>query len=484
MLSAGLLAALLTLVPDPVAVLSADGAYVMVSPGFTRTFGWQPAEVAGRRFTLFLDDADRADAQVRHEAAHEAGAEYERRGRHRCADGSTLPIHVRSRTVRAGGRLYRVALIHPEPPPPPRRVIAARLRLVGMERVREQLGARWDAVAERAVATAETVLRRGLDRQDRMSRCDGDFLVCFAGLSAAEAASHATALAEEITRHLAGEVAESAARAVSFAAEIAVPSEIEAPEALSQAIRARLLAEQAGALADAWALLQRSAASAVLRPETVLHATGRTSSYVLAGMDDGLDGRLLHLAGLGWTGQEPDLPAEVLLLRLGLACAWMATQDAGATIIIPAPWSSLSQRRVLERAARLLWEVPRPMRERIGFEVRAVPANVSRSRLGELVTALTALGRPPSIELSAPAAACVLEGIVQRLDLVTMHVDSLLLPGTARAEALVRELAAWRARLLVREVDHDEQFTLLYAMGVPLLAGRALDGGDPGGDPG
>lgn len=43
----------------------------------------------------------------------------------------------------------------------------------------------------------------------------------------------------------------------------------------------------------------------------------------------------------------------------------------------------------------------------------------------------------------------------------------------------MRELAAWRARLLVRAVLQADQFTTLYAMGVPLVAGHALEGGDP-----
>jgi len=334
-------------------------------------------------------------------------------------------------------------------------------------------------VAERAFATAESVIRRRLDRLDVLSRVAEGFVVCFAGLTASEAAFKAAALSDEVTRRLVGEVAESASRAVSFAAEVSVPPEV--PESAAGPVLNRGLVDaQAQALADSAALLQQAASSATLRPEPILHATGRHSGLVMAEMDDGVGGQLERLAALGWTGQEPDLPAELLLLRLRLALAWLGTSER-TTILVQGFWPSLSQRRVLDRVARLLLEAPRPLRERLAVEVRAVPADVPRARLFELVSALTTLGRAPSVELPAPAASALLEGIVQRLEMVTMHVDSLLLPGLARAEALVRELAAWRTRLLVRAVDQEEQFTALYAMGVPLLAGRALDGGDPQG---
>lgn len=476
--STNLLAAVLALVPEGVAVVNGDGHYVMVGPGFTRHFGWHATQVLGCHFTEFLDQADHAEAQARHAEARESGAEYERQGRLRCADGSMIPIKVRSRTVESGGKLFRVVLLCPEPKPQPRLVVAGKLQLVGLDRVRDHLGARWESVAERVFATAESVIRHKMDRRDTLSRGEDGFLVCFAGLNAQEAAVKAATLSEEITRRLVGEIAESAARAVSFTAEIPVPAEVDGTEAITRLLHRGLAEAQARALSTADTLLKESAGKASLRPEPVLHANGRHSEFVIAELDDGVDGRLERLAALGWTEQEPDLPAELILLRLGLVCAWAASAER-STILLPACWASLSQRRILDRFARALCDVPRALRERISVELRDIPADVPRSRLGEVIAALRTLGHPPSVELPSPAAFRLLEGVVQRLALVTMHADSLLLPGVKRAEALIRELAAWRARLLVRGVDQEEQVTALYALGVPLVAGRALGGGDP-----
>lgn len=479
-LSATLLAGVLAVVPDAIAVVNAAGEYSMVSAGFSRHFGWERGEAVGRRVAGFLDASDQGRVQTLLGTAQEAGAEDEWPMRHRCADGITVGVQVRCRALVSSGQLYRVLVLHPEPKPAPRRVVAGRLQLIGLEQVREHLGARWEAVAERAYATAEAVIRRRLDRQDVMSRSDDGFLVCFAGISEDEAAFKAAAISEEITRRLVGEVAESAAQAVSFTAEISIPPGAEG-DALDQAVLQGLKAAKAAAVSDAGELLKRAAARATLRPEPVLHVTGRRSGLVLAEMDDGVGGQAERLAALGWSGQEPDVPAEMILLRLQLACAWAAAGADRGTILVPAPWASLSQRRVRERVAWQLLKVPRPVRERVGFEVRGVPADAARSRLFEVISALTALSRPPGIELSAPAASGLLEGVAQRLEVVTMHADSLFLPGLARAEALVRELSAWRIRLLVRAVDQEDQFTALYAMGMPLVVGRALDGGDPRG---
>ncbi len=369
-------------------------------------------------------------------------------------------------------------LLAPQPAARPRLVVAGRLQVIGLEQAREHFGPRWEAVSERVFATAEAVIRRGLDRSDVMNRSEDGFVICFAGLDAEEASLKAATLSEEVTRCLVGEIAESGARIVAFTAEIPVPPET-GPDDVPQVLRQGLAAAQSRALSDAHAVLAEAASNALLRPDPVLHLSGRHSGLLIADIDDGVRGRLIGLATLGWTGQEPDLPAELVLLRVRLACTWLAQAERTAALIVPAPWASLSQRRVLERVARALWDVPRAIRERLGFELRGVPPDVSRARLTELVAALTTLGRPPSVELPSPASAGLLEGVVQRLSLVSIHADALLLPGVARAETLVRELTAWRAKLLVHGLDREEQLVPLYSLNVPLIAGRALDGGDP-----
>lgn len=479
--SASLLAVTLALMPEALAVLDEDGRYVMVSPGFTKHFGWLGTQVTGRYFTAFLDERDHAAALAAHDAAmrgSEPAGEAEQQQRLRCADGSLLLCGMRSRVLEAGGRLYRVVLLAPQPREEPCRVIAGWLQIVGIEEAREQLGGRGEAVAERVFTTAEAVIRRRLDRSDLLSRTEDGFVIRFAGLSADEAALKAAALSEEVTRRLVGEVAESASHTIAFTAELPAPAEQD-PGAALQTLQLALIAAQSRALGEASGLLAMAAANASLRVDPVVQPNGRHSGLLIADVDDGVERRLTALAALGWTGQEPDLPAELLLLRVGLACAWLAQADRATALIVPGPWTSFCQRRVLERVARALWDVPRTIRERLGFELRGLPPDVSRARLGELVGALTSLGRPPSVELPSPASAGLLEGVVQRLGLVSIHADALLLPGVARAQALVRELTAWRTRLLVHGLDQEEQLVSLYSLNVPLFAGRALDGGDP-----
>ena len=66
--------------------------------------------------------------------------------------------------------------------------VAGKIRLVGLDEVKEALGARWAAVAARAMASAEHVIRRHCGPRDTWSRtADGGFLICFADATEEEA---------------------------------------------------------------------------------------------------------------------------------------------------------------------------------------------------------------------------------------------------------------------------------------------------------
>ncbi len=105
------------------------------------------------------------------------------------------------------------------------RWVAGKIKLIGLEEVKESLGTRWDAVAERAMASAEHVIRQRCGPRDICTRtADGGFLICFGDCSEDEAALRAAAIAREIRNKLIGDGdTPSAANVSSIAASIEVP---------------------------------------------------------------------------------------------------------------------------------------------------------------------------------------------------------------------------------------------------------------------
>jgi len=69
------------------------------------------------------------------------------------------------------------------------------------------LGSRWQAVAERAMATAEHVIKSRCGRGDTYARTpEGDFLICFGpGTNEDEAAFRIASIAQEIRIRLIGD---------------------------------------------------------------------------------------------------------------------------------------------------------------------------------------------------------------------------------------------------------------------------------------
>ena len=81
-----------------------------------------------------------------------------------------------------------------------------RIKLVGLDEVRSALGDRWPAVAQRAMATAESVIKRHCGPHDSFSRADDtSFLMCFGTLSEEEASFRAAMIGREIRNRLIGQ---------------------------------------------------------------------------------------------------------------------------------------------------------------------------------------------------------------------------------------------------------------------------------------
>jgi hypothetical protein len=98
--------------------------------------------------------------------------------RRACSDGTEVAAEITSTTVqRADLRRFRIVTVLPAAGPagtmatagaiPLKLHIAGKIKMIGLEEVKQSLGVRWEAMAARAMASAEHVIRRIVARETR-----------------------------------------------------------------------------------------------------------------------------------------------------------------------------------------------------------------------------------------------------------------------------------------------------------------------------
>ena len=224
----GLLAKVFVVVKAPVAIVSHEGLILMTNPALDALLGYVSGGLVGKNAMECIAADMRPPMEAARERQIADGHDYTAPTKLLRADGSEVAVEITSITVqREDLRRFRIVTVLPRPESGPAMSVrvAGKIRLIGLEEVKELLGTRWDAVAERAMASAEHVIRQRCGPRDICTRtADGGFLICFGDCSEDEAALRAAAIAREIRIRLIGEGDTPASADVSsIAASIEVP---------------------------------------------------------------------------------------------------------------------------------------------------------------------------------------------------------------------------------------------------------------------
>jgi len=124
-------------------------------------------------------------------------------------------------------------------------VMAGKVQLIGLERIRERFGDNWSRVAERADRIAEQAIRRRLSSHDIMTKVhDLNYLVLFTGVPQAEAQLRCRMIADDIARELLGD--EGSAELLEVKTAVAQVDKVSFEETPSLEALSSLLAAGAG----------------------------------------------------------------------------------------------------------------------------------------------------------------------------------------------------------------------------------------------
>jgi PAS domain S-box-containing protein len=476
----GLLAKVFLCVKAPVAIVSETGLISMTNPALDEMLGYAPGKLIGKLAVDCNAPSARPAMIAARQRQVEDGKDYSVRTRLLRADGSEVPAEISSITVqREDLRRFRIitALPQPEGPGPPTVIhIAGKIKLVGLDEVKQALGSRWAGVAARAMASAEHVVRKHCGPRDTWSRtADAGFLICYADATEDEASFRAATLAREIRARLIGDgETQAAATVTAIAASVEVPHVPDrTDDMLAAAISERLNSRLAQIEEQARNTLREAAQISTCCLEPVYNRRTHEIAAHFARLPSELENRLLAAYSALPTNERQDFDFDRLVLGVAAEQALSEIAKGGSQLILMnVEFDVFLVRRRTERFVTACQALASRVRERLVLVLSGMPKGFPKSRTLECVTRI----RPfcngvgfQSNNMEIPPVEFSLLGA----SIVVLQNGKGRIPSPKGSEALgkaIDALHACRARVLVRHVPSWQAAKSLAGLGVDLVS--------------
>ncbi|MDR3539123.1 MAG: MHYT domain-containing protein, partial [Acetobacteraceae bacterium] len=235
-----LLASVFMLADCPIAIVTADGTFLMTNPSLDRFLQCAPGTLAGRRTLDFIVPACRPRiAELRRQQMVDR-LSYSTDAQVLRPDGSIVMMRFFSAIAEAPDlhRFRIVTLGQPqaldEAVTPPaasatRVVVASKIRFVSLAEIRTMMGPDWAPVAETVMSLAEQALRACLQPNETFSRStDESFVIRFADATEAHASQRAEAIQRDVHQSLLLLDQDAATvRTVVATASVTIPAAVE-----------------------------------------------------------------------------------------------------------------------------------------------------------------------------------------------------------------------------------------------------------------
>lgn len=458
----------------PAYIVDQHGRFLMTNPAFDRLIGASPGSLAG---TL----AAERYAPACHAAIAGLRAKQEAEGGDQRFEASLLGpggneiacTLTCAMVRRADLPRLQVVMIRTDAPKPGAPWITAggRIHLIGLEEVRYSLGPRWDSVRDRAMETAEHVIKRHLGPADASFRThDEGFVVCFAGASEDEASFRSASIARDVRRRLIGE-GSTLEMAHVFSAATTLPPEARGLPAteLAKFVRDRVAQR-----------LHESQEAARSRLFEALRTAGYATDWVRTRGRDEAVGVLLRLpaateraidAAIAVLPSAETVNLDMDSMLLGFAqehAAHAATSNVNQLIFLALSSEILLVRKRMESCVEACRAIPERLRQRLVIIVTAPPQTAAR-QLSNGLQRLRPFCRSLGVGLDT-LDPVELDSNVQGVAILLVDASACRTPGwQAKAKARLNSVHPQRCRLMVRGAEPD-MVTSLFAGGADLVA--------------
>jgi PAS domain S-box-containing protein len=476
-----LLAKVFSSVDAAVAIVSAAGRIVMTNRGVDLLLGYKPNELVGRSSLDLVASGSRGvvGATLKRQFEAETDATYSAPVVR--ADATLLRVRITSVIAATGeAKKFRIVTLRPETTDRAtiRSESVGKIKLVGLDGVRKALGDRWPGVAERAMATAEVVIKRHCGPQDSYSRVDDtSFLICFGTLSEAESSFRAAMIGREIRTRLIGQGEDPENAHVRAVAAMVRFSDQPMSGAMLNATLLDGLDQQLERIEqEARQTLRTALGNAACDLDLIYGRNpGRIATQVLVPyqLERQLESALSALPQSEAEGFDPD--AMLLGLAAQHAVTSMAHGDV-TPVLVRLNFEIFASRTTTDRFFAMCAKIDRRVSGRLVLLLSSLPEGLPRTRLQDCVNRLRPFCRGVGYQVDDVAA-------LPEIDLANSFNPIVVLPLTAcsastpgRLRELFTSLQSRRAKVLVRGVGSEKDAASLRALGADMIAMRRAEG--------
>jgi PAS domain S-box-containing protein len=475
-----LLAKVFMSVDEAVVIINAAGRILMTNPRIDHLLGYLHNELVGR-FSLDLVAPEvRAPIADTIKRQMELGTDQTYVAPLLKADGSQVLTSITSVIVSTEDtKRFRILTLraHAGAPGRMRSETASRIKLVGLDEVRAAMGERWHAVAERAMATAEAVIKRRLGNQDSYSRVDDtSFLMCFGALSERDASFRAAVIGREIRDRLIGQGNDpDAAFVQSIAAEVRFPDNGETAESARTILLDGLDAQLERLEREARQTL-RSALSGVAGELRRISGTRTNETLAMqVGFPQDLERAIVTALAALPPEETKAFDQDGLLLGLAMreVLASMARGDA-TPVLVNVRFDVFASRQATERYLATCLRIDPRVASRLILLLASLPEGLPKTRQLECINRLRPFCRGIGYHVVELASLATIDLSFSGTPIVSLPARALVDEEPEKLRILLSSLHARRAKVLIRGVASEKDASWFRLFGADMIGMRRL----------
>jgi len=462
-----------------VLITSAEGQVLMNNPQSEQLFGYPPGGLVGRSTSDLIAPGSYETAVRLRNTAFANGQDYRIDSIGLRRDGSEIAVQLSS-IFAHGKEAERFRIVTVRERAAGQAALATRvagmIKLVGLEEVKAALGPRWPEVEQRAMETAQHVIKTSLGPGETFSMSsEGGFVICFADRSEEEASFTAAMIGRRIRERLVGQGEEMAALQVTaIAGTVEVPAAIEEsgkPVDLSDLLERRLIARRVEIEAKA----RRMLAEAITETRcAMVPVQARDGSRVVAYYAEIPKPayRTMVAAHAGLPAEEQanfDLDSATLRLAADRVQQGMLSDPVG-TVFVDVDFGIFLRRAARQSYIETCRSLNPVLRQRLILVLTHLPAGIASAPLHDCAQRLRPFCRSVAFAIDEPRLA-LSDPVLDQAPILAIGADRITGPGSAeRLGKLLATVHGKRGRLLARNVPDAPTAALLRAAGVDLLA--------------
>ncbi len=493
------------------------GTFSLVNPALAELVSCSTVDLVGTPWTDILVKEDRAAELQSYKKSFNRSVNYDRdRLTLQRKDGGTIEVPMQSVLVELDGdRLCRVLSFggstisksNVDAASPGNQIAnelqirvsndgaplaASRLQIIGLQALKAELGDRWELVDEQISSLAGSTIAKHLDAGDSFTRNqDGDFIICFDGLSEQQARSKAQTISQDIRERILrycdeGELADyeldpailaglANVRTETYAVQVSAEENAGSLD-ISAVISSKIDEAVARARAKAKTMLAEIQNSSRNQLREAHQRRGKGSSLMIHDFDPDTRQWIAQLKNA--TNDAAETAYELDCLSLGSAAQYIYNLGAAKVplIAVDIHFSTLADKALFSKFESVCQSYDEQATQSLVLKITGLPQNIRSRELALAAKALGPYSRLQMIQLKSLDLANLdlHEAAIRLVAIDYADVLDSYVRDKAKCKKFVKMIQKGGARLIVDRISTQECGFLFSDLGVDFISYERL----------